>query len=186
MRVFVVSTRGTAANGARRRKQADQIYTMGICRLAAPLDRLKKRYNDFTARMLVAPPLPSPPRPSPSTSTATSSSSSARSVLAGAGMAPSGSGSGTKENNGGSAFAIFRDGAGSTGQHAAGAEWEDLGTVKSRKRENETEATPWKGETMPMVASASKPGAFKLEVFRDSVGIRSSPVEERRANVLMA
>lgn len=83
-------------------------------------------------------------------------------------MAPSGAGPVQNKENGGSAFAIFRDTGASKGEHAEGAQWEDLGTVKSRKRENEVEAGEWKGETLPM-ASASKPGAFKLEVFRDSV-----------------
>lgn len=92
-------------------------------------------------------------------------------------MAPSGVGSLNPSVNGGaSAFAIFRDDKSSKGEHAEGAEWEDLGTVKSRKRENDVEAKEWKGETMPMAgASASKPGMFKLEVFRDSVRLFSLP-----------
>lgn len=151
-----------------RRKEADKIYTLGINRSVTPLERIKKRHIDFQERMLHAPPLPSPPRPSPPSSTSTSSA--ARPILAGAGMAPSGAGTVAGKENGGNAFAIFRDTGASKGEHAAGAQWDDLGTVKSRKRENEIEATEWKGETLPM-ASASKPGAFKLEVFRDSVSL---------------
>ena len=84
-------------------------------------------------------------------------------------MTPSGVGAVAGKENGGSAFAIFKDTGSSKGEHATGAQWDDLGTVKSRKRENDIEASEWKGEILPM-ASASKPSAFKLEVFRDSVG----------------
>jgi checkpoint serine/threonine-protein kinase len=71
-------------------------------------------------------------------------------------------------------FSVFRDTAAKPGgEHATGAQWDDLGTVKSRKRENDIEATEWKGETLPMTGahSATKPGAFKLEVFRDTVSL---------------
>lgn len=155
-----------------RRSEADKVYTLGINRFAMPLDRIKRRHKDFQERMLHAPPVSSPPRSAPSSS-ATPSMSAARPILSGAGMAPSGAGVGGKEN-GGSAFAVFRDTAASV-SHADGAQWDDLGTVKSRKRENEVEAKEWKGETLPMsggtAASATKPAPFKLEVFRDAVSV---------------
>ncbi|KAM0754458.1 hypothetical protein T439DRAFT_376938 [Meredithblackwellia eburnea MCA 4105] len=141
-----------------KRKQADEIYSIGIARLAVPLDRLKKKHAEFKARMLVAPPLPPSPPP------ATSNSRDARPILAGAGVGASLSLAGGKEN-GAKGFAVFQDGEGGTEQEK-GKDWEDIGTAKSRKKENTIEAGPWKGETLPMGAS-SKPGAFKLEVFRD-------------------
>ncbi|GJN94151.1 hypothetical protein Rhopal_007225-T1 [Rhodotorula paludigena] len=153
-----------------KRQQADKVYNLGINRRATPLDRLKRSYLDFQARMLVAPPVPSPPRPS-----AASASSEARPVLSSSASsrpAPGGTGVGPKGN--GSMFAVFRDDAGASG---AGKEagWEDFGTVKSRTRENDEEKKEWSGEVMPQKAGpASKPGAFKLEVYRDETAAAAS------------
>ena len=149
-----------------RRKQADQIYLLGINRKATPLDRLKRSHLDFQTRMLVAPPLPSPPR----ASTSTSDSQTVRPILSSSrpiGGGTSGTGVGPKGN--GSMFAVFKDdGAGaSAGQEA---EWDDFGTVKSRKRENDLEKKEWSGETMPQKA-APVAGGFKLEVYRDEVSL---------------
>lgn len=47
--------------------------------------------------------------------------------------------------------------------------WEDLGTIKSRKRENEGDATSWAGEKLGMGAKIGGGGGMKLEVFRDDV-----------------
>ncbi|GAA5993180.1 hypothetical protein JCM11641_003656 [Rhodosporidiobolus odoratus] len=147
-----------------KRKQADQVYNLGINRRATPLDRLKRSYLDFQARMLVAPPVPSPPRP-------TASSSDARTILSSsasrpAGIATGGTGVGPKGN--GSMFAVFRD---ESGGKDAGKEagWEDFGTVKSRQRENNEEKKEWQGEVMLQKggAAGAKPGGFKLEVYRD-------------------
>ncbi|SGY81412.1 BQ5605_C009g05496 [Microbotryum silenes-dioicae] len=158
---------------AGRRTQADQVYSLGINRSAAPLDRLKKRYTEFTARMLIAPPVASPPRANPSTSTDPTINPHARPALSGRGFT-----AGAKENqsasstNGASAFAIFRDttpSSSSTLENSGGSEWKDLGTVASRKRENEMEAKGWKGETMPMGGEKAQTVApIKLTVFRDA------------------
>lgn len=157
---------------AGRRAEADKVYNLGINRFAMPLDRLKRRYKDFQERMLHAPAASSPP--AAGSSTATSSSAPViRPAMSGAGIAPSGTGTAAPgKENGSSLFSVFRDsGAKSAGEHASDAQWHDLGTVKSRKRENDIEATEWKGETLHMSGgtSASKPNTFKLEVFRDSV-----------------
>ncbi|CEQ41106.1 SPOSA6832_02804 [Sporobolomyces salmonicolor] len=153
---------------AGKRKQADQIYLLGINRRATPLDRLKRSHLDFQARMLIAPPLPSPPRPSagPSSSTARPilSSSTSRPLTGGTG------GTGVGPAGNGSAFAVFRDEAGKL-DGGKDAEWDDFGTVKSRKRENELEKKEWAGETMPqrvvVGGAAALGGGFKLEVYRD-------------------
>ncbi|KAJ7461759.1 Mad3/BUB1 homology region 1-domain-containing protein [Mycena galericulata] len=44
-----------------RRKEADDAYVLGIARRAAPLDHLKGRHIDFQKRMMCAPPLPALP-----------------------------------------------------------------------------------------------------------------------------
>lgn len=170
----------------KRRKQADQVYLLGINRRATPLDRLKRSHLDFQARMLVAPPIPSPPRTSTGTSStvvrpilSSSSSSSGggvRPIVGGGATTSSGTGVGPKVANGGSMFAVFKDesaaAAGGLGTAGQEAEWQDFGTVKSRKRENDSEKKEWSGETMPQGLPTPAPafgGGFKLEVYRDEV-----------------
>ncbi|GAA6019370.1 hypothetical protein JCM11491_000915 [Sporobolomyces phaffii] len=178
-----------------KRKQADQVYLLGINRKATPLDRLKRSHLDFQARMLVAPPLPSPPRAAAAVAASSSSSRTAavRPILSSSsttttgptrGASTSGTGVGPKGN--GSMFAVFKDDAAARGAQAAAAaagqeaEWDDFGTVKSRKRENDLEKKEWTGETMPQAAPAATAtataalpssfgggGGFKLEVYRD-------------------
>ncbi|GAA6059120.1 hypothetical protein JCM10212_003867 [Sporobolomyces blumeae] len=150
---------------AGKRKQADQVYQLGINRKATPLDRLKRSHLDFQARMLVAPPLPSPPR------AATSTSESTRPILSSSRPLgpPSTGGTGVGPKGNGSMFAVFRDEAANESSGKS-AEWDDFGTVQSRKRENEVEKKEWSGETIPQknaVAAPTSGGLFKLEVYRD-------------------
>jgi hypothetical protein len=90
--------------------------------------------------------------PAPSTSGAVSTSATSSAIPA----------------NGSKGFAVFQDTA-VDANRIGGGSWEDLGTNKSRRRENEVEAVEWKGETMPMIAKKSGGGLGKLEVFRDNV-----------------
>ncbi|BGO96013.1 hypothetical protein NBRC10512_006703 [Rhodotorula toruloides] len=146
-----------------KRQQADQVYNLGINRRATPLDRLKRSYLDFQARMLVAPPPPSPPRATTSSSTSTdfrpilASSSTSRPAQGGTGI-------GAKGN--GASFAVFRDASADENGATKGG-WEDMGTVKSRTRENNEEKKEWGGEVLPQKTGLAKPGGFKLEVYRD-------------------
>lgn len=152
-----------------RRQKADQIYQLGIARRAAPLDRLKKRYQSFTSRMLVAPPLPTPPPEAPTPSSSTSSDA-ARTIL-GAGaksLSKTPTTAGGREN-GGRLFNVFSDGDAAEAGTATEGQWEDLGTVKSRQRENVEEAVSWTGETMPMKGGGPVVKPLGLEVFRDEV-----------------
>ncbi|KPV73066.1 uncharacterized protein RHOBADRAFT_55300 [Rhodotorula graminis WP1] len=152
-----------------KRKQADQVYNLGINRRATPLDRLKRSYLDFQARMLVAPPVPSPPRPSAPTADARPILSRPAGAVVAAGSG-TGAGTGVRPAGNGSLFAVFRDGAGGASEAGKEAGWEDYGTVKSRTRENDDDKKEWAGEVMPQKGAAtSKPGGFKLEVFRDEI-----------------
>lgn len=123
--------------------------------------------------MLVAPPLPSPPRHS----TENDSQKTVRPILSTfsasrpvGGGTTNGTGVGPKGN--GSMFAVFKDDSASNTGAGQEAQWDDFGTVKSRKRENDLEKKEWNGETMPQAAPAPAIGGFKLEVYRDEV---SSP-----------
>lgn len=121
---------------------------------------------------MIAAPLPDSPPP---VSNSNSATRSARSILGGASLAPALSTLGSTPSavgssailvNGAKGFSVFQDTAGGADSIAEGS-WDDLGTNKSRRRENEMEAVEWKGETMPMTAKKSGGGIGKLEVFRD-------------------
>lgn len=163
-----------------RRTQADQVYNLGINRRATPLDRLKRSYLDFQARMLVAPPAPSLPR---ATATSSASNPDSRSILSSStsrsAAAPSTGGTGVGAKGNGGMFAVFRDDSGgSAGAEGKEAGWEEFGTVKGRQRENNEEKKEWQGEVMLQKGAASVPkaGGFKLEVYRDEVRLLLLPL----------
>jgi hypothetical protein len=81
------------------------------------------------------------------------------------GLALSATGSLAKPANGARSFAVFSDA--DAAPAPVTADWEDVGTVRSRKQENTVDAVPWIGERMPM--SASQRGVDRIEVFRDEV-----------------
>lgn len=133
--------------------------------------------------MLLAPPITSPlpsttSSPFTLTTTASSLSSSTSRSLNGSsapilGISTS-STTPARENNK-KDFSIFQDDdddeGGGVNQPGEG-KWEDLGTMKSRRRENDLEATEWKGETMVMGGRAILPTTVtRIEVFRDDVGL---------------
>jgi checkpoint serine/threonine-protein kinase len=134
-----------------------------------PLARLKKRYEAFQARMLL-------PRPEQSSSDQSGSGgerpATVRPVLAGSSLfQPTSSASGPKKNNGATSFAVFTDADGTAASEKQESGWHEFGTKASRKKENEREATAWKGERMPMKGlnndAAHPPQVEKLEVFHD-------------------
>lgn len=160
----------TIEESNRQFKEAEAIWMLGIHRRAEPLGRLKKRKDDFLARMLTQPlagqdepqaPAPKPLRPA-------LGGGSQRQGLAGGVSMP-------KTN--GAAFAVFSDDQAATGPEAReGQQWEEIGTRDGRRRENVREATPWVGETLPM--DKSQPQGEKLMVFRDEVSVCVSVTPE--------
>ena len=155
----------------RRLKEADAIFELGLARRAEPQKRLRKRRDEFQARMLVARPSPAlDDAPAPLVRPALGSSRSAP-------LASSQSRSGAASalpNNGAPLFAVFSDTADGSGGAGSGT-WDDLGTVESRRRENVREATAWSGETLPTDGSIAVPRTTeRIEVFRDEVRRRAT------------
>lgn len=145
------------------------MYMAGIQRKAAPLDRLKKRYQAFQARMLIAPPLPTPAA-SPALALG-SSRTGTRTALTGLSTSTTALGNTTSNPNNAKSFAVFQDSepasGGLTSEEVEGSKWEEIGTLKSRKKENERDATGWKGEVLAMPVKLGR--SEKLEVFVDEV-----------------
>ncbi|KAH0835873.1 hypothetical protein J3R83DRAFT_9749 [Lanmaoa asiatica] len=124
-----------------RKSDADAVFLLGIARHAQPLDHLQSKHTEFQKRMMSSITMPPPPVPEPSTRrTALGMTASSSSGPFGRGRAPSssqdevlGSGSRTVSN---SRLQIFVDPTGSEPQEESPRSYPDIGTRKSRVKEN--------------------------------------------------
>ncbi|KAF8725099.1 hypothetical protein AX14_008387 [Amanita brunnescens Koide BX004] len=136
-----------------RKKDADDVYKLGIARKALPLDRLQNRYNEFQKRMLSAAAMPSTAN-SLDASSSTSESRSSRPqrpalTTSRSTLTPSGSSRPTSTPSvPNSRLQIFVDPSGSEAEAAEAAAWPDLGTRKSRVKENIPEVKKLSGTTI--------------------------------------
>ncbi|XP_006463440.1 hypothetical protein AGABI2DRAFT_152609 [Agaricus bisporus var. bisporus H97] len=172
-----------------RRKEADDAYGLGIARRADPLDHLQERYNDFQKRMMSNMML----LPTPATTTITASSQKPRPALATT-LKPSTSSSSTRpssssisrsvstplpmSSSSNSRLQVFVDPSGTESQMENSSDsWQDIGTRKSRVKENVPEVKKIGGTTLKQagrgkrIASASASGSSsgsKIAVYRDS------------------
>ncbi|CAA7267225.1 unnamed protein product [Cyclocybe aegerita] len=174
-----------------RRKEADAAYSLGIARKASPLEHLRSRYEDFQKRMMstvsppTAQPVPSSSRPprqalaTTATSGAASSSSSSRGSTSRTALGSSSS-IPIPPAQSNSRIQIFLDptGAGAQAAEEGPGEWNDLGTRKTRIKENVPEVKKLVGTTLKQAgktkrmaaAAASVSGSgsgSKIAVFRD-------------------
>lgn len=166
--------------GARRWSQAEEVYKLGIEREARPTERLLRKFGEFQHRFEQRPQdadEPSSPalptiRPAlvakldPFASSTPGPTDPQSSRLASAVSSSSTSRSGRQK------ITIFSDadtpssnaklGLGETSKG-----WDNIGSIKDRKKENTMEARPWAGETLK---TGKKIGAApKLMVFKDAV-----------------
>ncbi|KAG6861388.1 hypothetical protein C0995_000794 [Termitomyces sp. Mi166 len=188
-----------------RRKDADDAYGLGIARRAEPLDHLKARHDDFQKRMMSNTVVP------PAAATAVPSTLAVRAVLgssarSGSGVGSTGLTSSRSRSAGISSSAssssrprpttaasnaplqIFVDPTGSESQTAEASSssssqntWTDIGTRKTRVKENVPETKKLVGTTLKHTgrtkrvvsgsgsgASSSSSSGSKIPVFRDS------------------
>lgn len=176
-----------------RKREADDTYALGIARKAEPLDHLKSRYEDFQKRMMsniylpVPPPLPPshPPRQAlaPTLGSSTTSSSQSSRTSSSRTLPSFPSTSHTPQHN--SRLQIFVD---PTGEQALSTEpaaarigdtneWNELGTRKTRIKENSPDVKKMSGSTIKqpgkskrLAAAANREGTgsnSKIMVFRD-------------------
>lgn len=182
-----------------RKAEADEAYLLGIARRAAPLERLETKHGEFQKRMMSSPSLSSEVKPSSTADAATPASRTRRGGLGGPSSATTVTRRVTRASSRLNASAssstpltdtaslrpqpnaripIFVDtpiDASSTphvnNEGEPPSAWPDLGTRKSRVKENVKEATKAAGTTLKQpsrsrrVAVASTP---KISVFRDS------------------
>ncbi|KAF8635466.1 hypothetical protein AX15_000439 [Amanita polypyramis BW_CC] len=167
-----------------RKKDADDIYNLGIARKASPLDHLQNRCNEFQKRMLSNAAMPSTATSSnaPSSSIATASTSETRSsrqprpALATSRLEPAASGSSrptAAPSVPNSRLQIFVDPSGEAAEAGASNPWPDLGTRKSRIKENIPEVKKLAGTTLKQ---SSRPKRVASGSSGNSTGASSSRI----------
>ena len=165
--------------GAGRWSQAEEVYKLGIEREARPAERLLRKFGEFQQRFEARPrndDEPSSPalptvRPALAAKLDPFSTSIPQTNDPQAHRLPSSS---VASRSGRQKLAIFADADGSlAGKSDAGDAakgWDNIGSIRERKKENIIEAKPWVGETLK---AGKKVGTTpKMAIFRDQV---SSP-----------
>ncbi|KAK6382067.1 protein kinase [Exophiala oligosperma] len=165
--------------GAGRWMQADEVFKLGIEKEARPTERLIRKYNQFQQRFEARPQAdnePSSPalptvRPalaakidpfaSAHRSEDAQASQQQQQQQNGAGGRPTTSRSGKPK------MAIFSDADNAAPPPAAMTTngWDNIGSIKERKKENTIEARPWTGEKMKAGGRAGT--VPKMEIFKD-------------------
>ncbi|THH00983.1 hypothetical protein EW026_g1645 [Hermanssonia centrifuga] len=174
-----------ALERAGRKTAADETYLLGIARRATPIERLESKYHEFQKRMMSSvshPSADSEPEPAPAPS---HTNSSRRKVLGETSSSKAtrtshsvvnreneedvftlpASTSGPRPN---ARLPIFMDPSGVEEQDASAAPWPELGTRKSRIKENIKEASKAGGTTLRQ--AIKKAGrSEKIAIYRDMV-----------------
>ncbi|TCD71974.1 Mitotic spindle checkpoint component mad3 [Steccherinum ochraceum] len=181
-----------ALEKANRKTEADETYLVGIARKAQPTERLEAKHREFQKRMMAgytapAAATPDPAPAGPSTAprravlgdSATSSSSRTRSTRSSSTRqsqedvfrGPLASSSTPTASRPNARMQIFVDPSGADSPDVAAAPWQELGTRKSRVKENVPEVSKAAGTTLRQAGkskrTASGSGAPKMAVFVD-------------------
>lgn len=162
--------------GAGRWAQAEEVYKLGIEREARPVARLIRKFGEFEVRRNAQPEHTGPDSPAlPAMRPALAAKID---PFAADPLARQPNGLGTQTVKGGKTkLQIFSDAdvaaePSAMGSSKAGPKgWDSIGSLAGRKKENEVEAKPWAGETLP---AGGKKSASKLAVFKDSVSASPS------------
>lgn len=164
---------------AGRFTQAEEVYMLGLDREARPAERLSRKFNEFQTRLeqqQLASGGPSSPalpavRPALASKFDPFASSEEPAQNPQAASSRRGVGGGNVSRSGKPKMAIFSDADGGeepvkspAGQTEG---WNNMGSIKNRKKENTIEPTPWAGQTLKAGKKAG--GAQKMMVFRDEV-----------------
>ncbi|KAF9052039.1 Mad3/BUB1 homology region 1-domain-containing protein [Panaeolus papilionaceus] len=170
-----------------RKKEADAAYALGIARKAQPLDHLKLRYDEFQKRMMTTMSLPAPAAQpattrAPRQALATTSSSATTSRPLDSGIRLGGARSDRPAVPNGR-MEIFVDPTGDEGEAGEGSQWDDLGTRKTRIKENTKESKKMEGSTVKQagktrrLASATAGAATTSRIipFKDPEPERPAP-----------
>ncbi|KAJ3031741.1 UNVERIFIED_CONTAM: hypothetical protein HDU68_000676 [Siphonaria sp. JEL0065] len=186
-----------------RFKEADKIYSQGVSRNAAPLERLKRKYEAFQHRMMFPQKKPSeeeeqeeeaivqrpvlassasiphrkvPPPPPSAAPMPTSAYSSYGS------MKPVSKASTSNAPTG--KLAVFKDDSFSAAPVVAPTQvWSDIGTCDSQIKENTIQPEPWAGTRLPQ-QKATTVHQPRFDVFVDETSSKSFTAKKKDASIL--
>ena len=165
--------------GAGRWIQAEEVYKLGIEREAHPAERLLRKFGEFQQRFAQrseigdepsSPALPTV-RPALVAKIDPFALSTPRQADPQAQRLPSTVGAPSTSRGGRQKLAIFSDGdtpasvATSTSDNSRG--WDNIGSIRERKKENLIEPRAWAGETLKV--GKKTVGPPKMTIFRDEV-----------------
>lgn len=174
--------------GAGRIIQAEEVYELGLQRQARPSERLMRKYREFNARVeqrptgADGPTSPALPKVRPALAAKVDPFASARMPSNPQAQSRNGIGSGSGSTRTSKPkMAIFSDTDGSAAGNPATSDrtkgWENIGSLKERKKENIHEPKPWVGETLK--AGGSRKPTQKMQVFKDEVSCSPHPQQRQ-------
>ena len=137
-----------------RKRKADEVFQMGLLSEARPIDRLRRRYEEFNRRLQINPPDPNEPSSPPPP---------LRTILGASQITAPSAGVPRPRPK----IQVYTD-TEDPEVRPGSAGWESIGTLADRKKENTIAAKPWAGEKLPMRVPTAAP-AERLVVFRDEV-----------------
>ena len=140
-----------------KKRKADEVFQTGLLAEARPIDRLRRRYEEFKRRLQVNPPDPNEPSSPPPP---------LRTILGASHITAPSAASVARPRPKIQVYTDTKD----PDVHPGSAGWESIGTLADRRKENTIAAKPWAGEKLPMRAHSTVPAsAERLVVFRDEV-----------------
>lgn len=149
-----------------RKSQAREVYLAGINLNARPIERLRRRYQEFCQRLEVSPPSENEPK-SPTFAPVRA----ALAVKDTTGSDLSSSSSSFRPESMSSKVSVFQDSSSTYEKTPAdsGSAWDMFGTMSQRRKENVMEAKPWEGERLPMDPEYRKKPVKSMSIFRDPI-----------------
>ena len=171
---YILCSVGTLISRDRLDK-ADAVYRQGRERQAKPFDRLQRRYAEFQRRCSANADKMVPSAPSTANSSRRVLTDSSSNAAVGSQMAPSVRSDGPRMET----IKVFQEDKPSA-EHVVGS-WRDIGTTKTRDKENEQRAEKWTGSTLlqrPGVSTA-KP-IEKVPVFQEEALVGIFTMRDRR------
>ncbi|ANB13350.1 Mad3p [Sugiyamaella lignohabitans] len=149
------------------KNQANEVYQIGISVNARPLERLKRRYSEFSERLARNPPDANEP-----SSPVLPIIRPALALKGGPLSADPIPASVPSFNDGGvipakSKLQVFSDTTDSSSKATSSGGWDSIGSLASRKKENVIQPTSWTGQTLPTQGDYNVKKT--LSVFKDTV-----------------
>lgn len=155
------------ANG--RRIQADEIYQMGILKSARPIERLRRRYEEFTERLRATPlsteepTSPALPLVRPALAPKFETSTSVDMPADPSGLAPAPPRS---------RLQVFEDPENHEVERIGPGGWDAISSASNQKKENIQEARSWAGEKLEQETQVGGVNRERLVVYRDQVELK--------------